>query len=625
MNPDNQQSLTLLPKPRQIEILSGNFSISDGGKIFINSQDAQALLFTARLLKRALEDRVKAHWDLGAGISPPGRTLSIVLNHLPGGVRHAQGYVLSIKQDRIDITASTLAGIFYGVQTLIQIIQQSSPNLPYVKCRDWPDFPQRGVMLDISRDKVPAMQTLFDLIDILASWKINQIQLYTEHTFAYQGHPTVWAEASPFTGEEILELDAYCRERFVELVPNQNSFGHMNRWLEHDEYVHLAECPEGFETMWGFKSGPFTLNPADPSSLKLVKELYDELLPHFSSQQFNVGCDETFDLGLGKSKALVEQLGEGRVYLDFLLEIYRATKGRGKVMQFWGDILNNHPQLIPELPSDIIALEWGYEAGHPFGSHCKAFADSGIPFYVCPGTSSWNTLAGRTDNALKNIRSAAENGLKYGAVGLLNTDWGDNGHWQPLPVSYVGFACGAGVSWAYDANCDADIVVAVDHYAFHDDNRIVGKLAFDLGNIYQLSELQPPNASILFRVLQSTPDELSMHASDAEERRSELQAIRARIDEITAPLPEANIAGLEAELIKTEFGWVADLLRHACQRFDWALGLALGNEDKKLRDRLFVEAGDLIETYREIWLARNRPGGFEDSVARFEAMRSHYQ
>ena len=119
---------------------------------------------------------------------------------------------------------------------------------------------------------------------------------------------------------------------------------------------------------------------------------------------------------------------------------------------FWGDIILQAPELIPELPQDSIALEWGYEHDHAFDERCAKFAEAGIPFYVCPGTSSWNAVAGRTDNALGNLRSAAENGLKHGAIGYLNTDWGDNGHWQYQSTAYLGYVYGAAVSWAVEAN-----------------------------------------------------------------------------------------------------------------------------------------------------------------------------
>jgi N-acetyl-beta-hexosaminidase len=123
--------------------------------------------------------------------------------------------------------------------------------MPCLSIIDYPDFQSRGVMLDISRDKVPTLQTLCELTDRLASWKINQLQLYTEHTFAYRNHPEPWENSSPFTGEDIIILDEYCKQRYIELVPNQNSFGHMHRWLKLPRYKPLAECPDGYDFPWG--------------------------------------------------------------------------------------------------------------------------------------------------------------------------------------------------------------------------------------------------------------------------------------------------------------------------------------------------------------------------------------
>jgi hypothetical protein len=138
-------------------------------------------------------------------------------------------------------------------------------------------------------------------------------------------------------------------------------------------------------------------------------------------------------------------MGKGRVYLDFVKEIHRLVASHGRTMQMWGDIVMMHPELISELPDGIIVLEWGYRAEHPFDAHCEKFARAGVPFYVCPGTSTWNTFAGRTGNAMANLRNAAGNGRKHGAIGFLNTNWGDHGHTHPLSACYPGFAYGAGL------------------------------------------------------------------------------------------------------------------------------------------------------------------------------------
>ncbi len=231
----------------------------------------------------------------------------------------AQGYRLHVRRDRTTIVAADPAGRFYGQQTLAQLVENG--QAPCVDVEDHPDIAVRGVMLDVSRDKVPTMATLLSLIDLLASWKINQLQLYVEHTFAYAAHRDVWRDASPLTAAEIRELDAYCRERFIELVPNQNSFGHLERWFMHERYRPLAETPGGVELPWGeITKHPFTLAPS-PDALAFLDGLYTELLPNFTSDRFNVGCDETYDLGLGRSRDRVEREGRPRVWLDFVRDI----------------------------------------------------------------------------------------------------------------------------------------------------------------------------------------------------------------------------------------------------------------------------------------------------------------
>jgi len=618
-------SFILLPAPRHLAQQEGTLTLADGQLIALESADPQALRFAGARLQAALRQHAGLNWNLIAGTAVPRQRIGAILSVVPASTQHPQGYKMTISPQGIHVIASTPAGVFYAVVTLIQILEQKGRDLPAVRITDWPDFPNRGVMLDVSRDKVPTMETLYDLVDMLASWKVNQLQLYTEHTFAYHQHPDVWAAASPMTGEEILALDAYCRQRFVELVPNQNSFGHIHRWFEHERYRPLAETLEGAMTPWGtFREGPFSLCPIDPGSLELIRSLFDELLPHFSSHQFNVGCDETFDVGQGRSREAVAKVGAGRVYLNFLLEIYREVKARGRTMQFWGDIIVNHPDLVAELPRDVVALEWGYDANHPFDKNGAIFASSGVPFYVCPGTSSWNTVAGWTDNAVGNLRNAAENGLKHGAIGFLNTDWGDFGHWQPLPVSYLGFAYGAALAWAYAANHDLDIPLAISRHAFHDPTGTMGRLAYDLGNVYRETGLTVRNSTALFWLLQLAPAELETLERRIQQgeglNRERLQQTGRHIDQVMTHLAAADMQRSDADLIRSEFTWAADMLRHACRRGAWMLD----NSEANSADSLAPEADRLIAEYREIWLARNRPGGFRESVARMEKMRRDY-
>lgn len=601
-----------LPVPRRVERRAGFYPLPAHAFIVLSGVP-QELLPAGRRFQSALEKHCGAHWELTASPRVPPAATGLVLR-IASNMEKPQGYRLEISPQGISVEAADPAGAFYAVCTLVQWLeQQPAEKMDCLFVEDWPDFSARGVMLDISRDRVPTLETLYELVDRLAGWKINQLQLYMEHTFAYQAHPEVWAEASPVTPEEILALDAYCRERFIELIPNQNTFGHMERWLRHPRYAPLAEIQGEFQTPWGKHRGPFSLAPVDPGSLALVTDLLDELLPHFASRMVNVGCDETFDVGQGRSREQCEKLGAGRVYLDYLLKVLAEVQRRGRTPQFWGDIIVRHPELVRELPRDVIALEWGYEANHPFEERCRQFAAAGVPFYVCPGTSSWNSLAGRSDNALGNLRSAAGSGLRCGAAGYLNTDWGDNGHWQAPPVSWPGFAAGAAFSWCLESNSSLPLPETVSRFAFEDAGGAMGRLAFELGNVYRAPGYETSNSSLLYHLIQAEPDRMGQakHATEPG-----LQNALRAIDAAMAALESERMTRPDAALIRREYENTARLMRYACRR---GLGLLAGSDPD--RDPvLHAGLAAFLEEYRALWLARSRPGGLKDSVRRFEQL-----
>lgn len=604
----------LLPIPRRIEYQAGEYSLPPEAFIVMHGEP-QFELPAARWFQAALKKKYGIYWELSASPAVPAARTGLQIR-IVTDVPHPQGYRLEVSPQGISIEAADAAGAFYGACTLIQWVQQQ-PVQQIACCfiEDWPDFPARGVMLDISRDRVPTMPYLYDLVDRLAGWKINQLQLYMEHTFTYQAHPEVWRDASPMTAEEILELDAYCRERFIELVPNQNSFGHMERWLRLPRYAPLAETLGEFKVPWGTQNGPFSLAAVDPGSFALISSLYDELLPHFSSRMVNVGCDETFDVGQGRSRELVQRLGVERIYLDYLLRVLADAQRRGRVPQFWGDIIVSHPELVRELPQGVIALEWGYESDHPFDEHGRQFAQAGVPFYVSPGTSSWNSLAGRSDNALGNLRSAAENGLRHGAIGYMNTDWGDNGHWQVPPVSWLGFTAGAAYGWCLESNTEMPVSETTSLFAFEDASGSMGKAAYEMGNVYRVPGFEPPNSSLLYHLIAAETDQVSEvpYVTEAGLNNA-LQAIDAAM----IPLTMEKMTRPDAALIRREYENTARLMRYACRR---GLGLLIGSDPDR-DPALRADLAAFLEEYKALWLERSRPGGLKDSTRRFEELLS---
>ncbi len=568
---------------------------------------------------------------LTRGTAPLSATLLPSVRIDPRAVKQTQGYRLEVTAGGAagggaTIVAHDEAGAFYGRATLAQLQRQGEARgrVPCLRIDDHPDFLKRGIMLDISRDKVPTMATLHRLVDMMAGLKLNELQLYTEHTFAYARHREVWASASPITPDEIRQLDAYCRARHIELVPNQNSFGHMERWLKHRAYKPLAETTGPIMTPWGRRGGATCLCAVDPRSVKFLDGLFAELLPCFTSEQFNVGCDETWDLGQGRSKAACERKGKGRVYLDFLLKIHKLATARGKRVQFWGDIILHHPELIAQLPSDVTPLAWGYEADHPFEAECARFADAGLSFYVCPGTSSWNSLGGRTTNALANLQAAARHGLAAGARGYLITDWGDNGHLQPLPVSFLGYACGAAASWSVEANNNLDLVTAVDQLIFDQDadqgapGGAMAKAWSDLGDAYRITGIELRNKNVFWTLLNDPASDVISGVK----ARASLQRWRAARKAVTDAVALGQTARLrrdDGELIKAELTFAGTMMTLACDIAIERLkqpGAALHNIARPARTRLAAMVDDLIDQHRHQWLARNRQGGMADSAER---------
>jgi hexosaminidase len=551
---------------------------------------------------------------------------------------HPEGYAITIDRQGVKIEFRETAGLRVAMATMRQLMRQYGRRLPCLKIRDWPDFSRRGVMLDVSRGRVPNLETLLKLAGRLADFKINELQLYTEHTFAYQKYPSVWQSWGALTGDEIRQLDAHCRQLGIDLVPNQNSFGHLRYFLEHPQLKKLAEVPGPYADPGGeYVRRPSTLAPNHPGTLAFLRELYDELLPNFSSSFFNVGCDETWDLGRGQSKKLCAAKGQGRVYLDFLKQIHREVSARGRQMMFWGDIILKYPKLIPELASfgapntdsarpdsrnagsetgapNLIALNWGYEAEHPFEREAAQFARAKIAFYVCPGTSSWQTLIGRHDNALANLRAAAKAGRKHGALGYLITDWGDGGHPQPLAVSYPLYLAGASLSWCAKTFDEAKLIPVLNRDVFNDPTSNAGQAAFALGRAHRKLKCTVPNETPLGTAIAAPPAkqrELFCRNGSKHHARISGKNIRATLKEIEKQrvrLQRAIAANKTGGVLSRELDLAARMAAESCRFMLWQQARATGKDSaaKRLAQTGIRELQKLDKDFNAYWPERNK-------------------
>ncbi|MDB1940569.1 beta-N-acetylhexosaminidase [Clostridium tertium] len=438
--------MNLIPMPRKIQYIKEEFKLKKEVNIILDYNCSFDDLNSAILLQEEINNTFGFKVNITKALNYHIYNTFICLKKKSS--MEDEEYKLSIKKDNIEINASTSKGLFYGIQTLIQIIREYGYSLPGVIIEDKPYFKHRGFYHDVTRGKVPKLETLMNLVDKASFYKINELQLYIEHTFAFKGMSEVWIDKDPLTSEEIILLDRYCKNKHIELIPSISTFGHLYEVLRTKSFKNLCELTETTKPEYSFvdRMAHHTLNVTDEDSIKLVGNMLEQFMPLFSSNKFNICCDETFDLGKGKSSKEADRLGIGKLYVDFLNKVISIVKEYDKEIMFWGDVILNHPDLINTIDKDAICLNWNYWCGVE-EKDTKIIAESGRKQYVCPGVGGWSHLMNLMDNAFENIYRMISYGVKYDAIGVLNTNWGDYGHINLLSSSIPGMIYGAALSW----------------------------------------------------------------------------------------------------------------------------------------------------------------------------------
>jgi hypothetical protein len=536
--------------------------------------------------------------------------------HRDEKIANDEAYRLIITADGIEIFAKADAGAYYGLQTLRDLVSIYGKVLPTCIVEDKPDFRRRGIYHDCSRGKIPDLNTLKELVKWLAHWKINELQLYVENVFTFKQHPDIGKGFSPFTPEEILALQDYCRLHHIRLVGSLASFGHFEKILSLPQYSHLGE-------MLGFRNFPggTTLCPIDPGSIKLISELYSEFVPLFEAEDFNVCCDENWELGKGRSKKRAFRIGVEGVYLEFLLKIYRLCEKYGKRMNAWADIVLKYPDLLRKIPRDMVLLNWEYEQDGANIARTGEIAHSGIPLMVCPGTSSWLTHGSRLSNSMGNVKNFAAQGRRYHVEGLLNTDWGDQGHRNFLGVSLHSFAHGAAHAWHGKA---VDETRFTENFCYHVFGQKTNRLAETLkllGNTYITCGKQSRNESLLYHAL------VEPLLSAKPLTRSSIDMMNpAGLQQILIQLSDAKLwpelpksIGPFEKLAFRELKFAARMDYLASRRALTAKDLRSGKNVKS--SELLQLSGsmhDISKKFKELWLIRNKTSRLYDNLRLFK-------
>ncbi|HZW11129.1 MAG TPA: family 20 glycosylhydrolase [Phycisphaerales bacterium] len=559
---------------------------------------------------------------------------------------HPQAYRLTIAPDapRVRIAHRSEAGLRHALATIAQLRVQYGDHLPALEILDYPAVDTRAVMLDVSRDRIPTMAEFARLIPEFAALKLNHLQLYTEHTFAYGGHKEVWEGWEPITPDELAQIHAWCAGAGIELAANQNCFGHLGQWLRQPRYADLAET----HGEWVFdcfkRSGPFSLCPVDAGSIEFVRDLLGQLLPLFPERGLssgpvplaNVGCDETYDVGQGRSRREVERRGKAAVYFDFVEQVFDVVRGHGKRPMFWADVALSHPESVDRIPGDAVALAWGYEADADFDRWCQTLCGAGKTAWVCPGTSSWRSIVGRTSTRRANLLAAAEAAAKYNLPGYMVTDWGDAGHQQVWPVALVAIAEAADRAWNAGRPGDPD-PHAISLHCFGDRSLAIASWLDELGDVdlplhahcgrdwFEGRGNPVKNASALFADLSEPwnsnaigrdPDDPKILAAEL----TEWSEVMNRLPPLRDRMPTNLAPQLRAELDHTWGRATFASLRAVCRRVarlqrltGAAQPLFASSESVK---PLIGDLAGIIATHTALWLARSRPGkGLEHSLS----------
>ena len=454
-------SLSILPRPKKVRTLPGQFLFDRPAVIVLSKAADDAERMAATVLAESIEGlggptvAIERHGKL-AGLDPRRwPTIQMLLIGRDESLNPAiaklvgknpigrEGYAIQVQPNGVLVAANSSAGLFYAAQTVIQMLdRRNAVILPSCRIVDWPDFTYRGVMLDVSRYRVPTTETLADLVFRLAACKVNVLQLYVEHTFRCRRHPEYSAGFSPLTAEQLADLDQLCRTVHIELQANQNSLGHLEHVLRTPKFAHLAErTAEMRRTMppWSFRLD------GNEEVYRLLDDIYAEHLTAVRSPLVNLGCDEVGDLGTGHSKQRVQREGAVAVFVGHIKRIAALAKRYGKQPMIWDDMMRNHPEALKLLPRDVIPVYWRYEA--EVDPSYAMWAKSGRRHWIAPGCAGWQTIFAQLDKASANLHWMTAAGRRGRAEGVLNTEWGDFGNFQTLAVSYWSMALGADLSW----------------------------------------------------------------------------------------------------------------------------------------------------------------------------------
>jgi len=439
-----------------------------------------------------------------------------------------EGYVLLVNKKQRLIAANTETGLFYGLQTLKQLTRSKWNTA--LSITDWPSFEHRVIYDDISRGPIPTVDYIKKQIERMAELKINYLSFYIEHVVQPLSHPDFAPANGKLTIPQIKELSAYAARYQMQLIGSFQSFGHFEKILALPQYKSMGETST-------------LISPLDPKARKFLADVIGELCDAFSAPYFNVNCDETFDLGKGRSKPYIDSIGQARFYADHLKFLYDVVKSHGKRMMMWGDIALQHEEVLDMLPKDVIYLTWEYGDKKSFDPWIKPFTERGLEFMVCPGILNSYRMFPDMAMAKANIKGFLEQGKLNGSTGAFTTIWDDGGTYL-FAGDWYGVYVAAEKSWnvstSYENSFDQRFSLAA--YNSKDDNYV--KALFKLMELRGLELTYNLNDQLWYqKILPDSGKQLILNNSSTAKATEILNAATAYVN---AAKGSRNLSDIDA-------------------------------------------------------------------------------
>jgi hypothetical protein len=633
-------SLQIIPAPKTISgVAEARFGLGRGTRIVLADPQSEDDRFAAQDFVDDLKQSAGVTVRLGGnsdtriliGRMDLPKIQSALVGSGSGSPANWNGdeaYILVVGVRQIVVAGKTTAGTFYGLQTLKQLIRGEglTASIPVLTITDWPTMRWRAVSDDISRGPVPTLDYIKRQIRTEAFFKLNMHSFYMEHTFQSESHPLIGPAGGSLTPAEIRELVAYAKRYHVELVPEQQTFGHLHKALRLEKYAELAETPYGD-----------VLSPQQNGSYKLIADLYKDLNELFPGQFFHIGEDETFELGEGQSRDAARTRGVGAIYFEHLNRVRDLLKPYNRRLMFWGDIALHHPDLIDNIPKDMIVMNWQYGAREEFGSSIQPFKDAGLEQFACPGAQNWNQIFPNLEAARKNITNFVRDGQKAGAIGMMNTTWDDDGE-SLFEDTWYSIVLGADASWQEGTVNLDKFDQNFDWAFFRNDGDQFVKVERSLGSAGAQMGIGGPTDELFWR------DPFTAQFQN----QTRNSADRIKQMRLSVEAAAESLARNEGRARRNVTAIAA--MKFAAQRFDhlgrrmevvqgfsdqyWDAYLNLGDRAKARKLRRYTgaiynnlremaeELSILKEGYRAQWLAENRPYWLDSVTARYDQMIS---